>query len=90
LTGCPYGVPESRPPLQSLFFDVGGRLWVELSQPDGSPRVADVWDANGNLIRRVQWPRDVVLAHPGWVGEHSALGIRLGSLGVEHVVRLRF
>lgn len=86
----PYGVPDSKPPLQAIFFDAVGRLWVELSQTDGRPRVAEVWNADGTLARRVQWPGDITLAHPGWVGEHSALGIRRDSLDVEHVVRLTF
>jgi hypothetical protein len=86
----PYGVPESKPPLQTIFFDAGGRLWVELSRIDGRPRIAEVWDLGGNLTRRVQWPEDITLAHPGWVSEHSALGIRRDSLGVEYVVRLTF
>lgn len=86
----PYGVPESKPPLQAIFFDASGRLWVELSQADGLPRVADVWHSDGTLAQRVQWPGDIALAQPGWVGEHSALGVRRDSLGVEYVVRLTF
>jgi hypothetical protein len=83
----PYEVPESKPPLQAIFFDEKGRLWAELSQTDGMPRIAEVWDSNGTMTRRVQWPGDIAL---GWIGEHSALGIRRDSLGVEHVVRLTF
>jgi hypothetical protein len=86
----PYDVPGFKPPLQGIFFDQQGRLWVELSRPDGQPRVAEVWDADGTMTRRVQWPADIALVYPGWVGEHAALGIRLDSLGVEHVVRLTF
>lgn len=86
----PYGVPDSKPPLQAIFFDAAGRLWVELSQPDGLPRVADVWALDGTLTQRVQWPEEISLAYPAWVGEHSALGLRRDSLDVEYVVRLTF
>lgn len=86
----PYDVPDSKPPLDAIFFDQEGHLWVELSREDGAPRVADVWAIEGTLERRVQWPADVSLALPGWVGENSALGIRRDSLGVEYVVRLSF
>lgn len=64
----PYGVPDSKPPLQAIFFDSQGRLWVERSQPDGTPRVADVWDPGGTLATLAQRPEDVTLAFPGWVG----------------------
>lgn len=86
----PYGVPDSKPPIQAIFFDEGGRLWVEPSQSDGFPRIADVWGTDGTLERRVQWPEDVTLTLPGSVGERSALGIRRDSLDVEYVVRLTF
>jgi hypothetical protein len=86
----PYDVPEFKPLLRGIFFDEPGNLWVELSRPDGQPRVAEVWDADGTLTRRVQWPADITLAFPAWVGERSALGIRVDSLGVEYVVRLTF
>ena len=66
------------------------RLWVELSRADGEPRTAEVWDGDGELIHVVDWPRDITLANPDWVGSNSALGIRRDSLGVENVVRLSF
>lgn len=84
----PYGIPEHKPPLEAIFFDQRGRLWVELSREEGAPRVADVWGTDGSLEQRVQWPADISLALPGWVGERSALGVRRDSLGVEYVVRL--
>lgn len=86
----PYGVPDRKPPLQAIFFDEEGTLWVELSRADGEPRAAELWNGEGELIRRVQWPGDIAIATPGWVGSNSALGIRRDSLGVEHVVRLSF
>lgn len=86
----PYGVPETKMPVQAIFFDQVGRLWVEHSRVDGDPRAADVWGTDGSLEQRVQWPADISLALPGWIGEHSALGLRRDSLGVEYVVRLTF
>jgi hypothetical protein len=86
----PYGVPSAKPPLEGVFFDAAGRLWVELSVSDGSPRMADIWDEGGHLVKRVEWPRDVWLRLPGWVDTDWALGRRRDALGVEYVVRLRF
>jgi len=85
----PYGLPDLKPPLRDMFFDTEGRLWVERTVPDGSPRIADVWDGDGNLLRSVQWPEDVSFTL-GWVSEDWALGLRRDSLGVDYVVRLRF
>ncbi len=86
----PYGVPANKPPIRAAFFDSAGRLWVEKNVIDGSPRVADLWDEYGALVKRVEWPADISLEPPAWVGEDWGLGIRRDSLGVQYVARVRF
>lgn len=86
----PYGVPAVKPPIRAAFFDSAGRLWVEKSVIAGAPRVADLWDEDGALVKRVEWPADISLEPPAWVGEHWGLGIRRDSLGVQYIARVRF
>ncbi|MFG1691572.1 6-bladed beta-propeller [Gemmatimonadota bacterium] len=86
----PYGVPAAKPPIWAAFFDSAGRLWVEKNVIDGSPRVADLWDEDGALVKRVEWPADISLEPPAWVGEDWGLGIRRDSLGVQYIARVRF
>jgi hypothetical protein len=83
-------VPDRKAPLRGMFFDVTGRLWVELSVPADSARRADLYDAEGMLVEERIWPADVSLRFPAWVGDDHALGIVTDSLGVEKVVRVRF
>lgn len=83
-------IPGRKPPLANMFFDVTGRLWVQLSVPADSARRADLYDAEGALIGRRTWPAHVSLRFPAWVGADQALGITTDSLGVQRVVRLRF
>lgn len=83
-------IPSRKPPLAYMFFDVTGRLWVQISVPADSARRADLYDAKGTLIGRRAWPADVSLWFPAWVGADQALGIATDSLGVQRVVRLRF
>jgi hypothetical protein len=86
----PYTIPDRKPSLRSLFFDSTGRLWIERNTPDGEPRIADVWSTDGTLERRIQWPREISLQPPAWVGDGWGLGILRDSLDVEYVVRVRF
>lgn len=84
----PYGVPERRTPLNQIFYDDAGRLWVELSVTADSARVAEVWDTEGTVVERIRWPADVRLGTVSWIGERHALGVQRDELGVERVVRL--
>ncbi len=85
----PFGVPERKPPIAGMGFDLDGRLWVLLTVPVGSPREADVWNQKGKRIARMSWPADVSL--PGLtVRGNVGIGVREDSLGVQRVVRLRF
>jgi hypothetical protein len=86
----PYGIPETKPIIRAAFFDSVGRLWVEKYGEEGSPRTADLWDEDGNLMKKVVWPEEISLEPPAWVGEDWGLGIRRDSLGVQYVARVRF
>jgi hypothetical protein len=85
----PFDVPERKPPLRELFFDLRGRLWVELSVAQGSSRKAEVYGPDGQLAALYAWPQEVRLNLPGYVGEDLALGITEDSLGTQKVARLR-
>lgn len=84
----PYALPDRRTPLNRIFYDDGGRLWVELSVPHDSSRLGEVWDTEGQLVERLRWPADVRLGDISWVSESHALGVLRDELGVERVVRL--
>jgi hypothetical protein len=84
----PYGIPLHKPPLEALFFDAAGRLWVELAVADGDPRVADVYDRSGAPVERVVWPAGIDLA-TGFVAPDAAIGTARDTLGVQRIVRLR-
>lgn len=82
--------PARKPALNSLGFDLDGRLWVERSVADGQPRAADVYDGNGRLVARATWPADVGLRYSTVKGT-SGLGIRVDDdTDVWSVVRVRF
>lgn len=83
-------IPNRKTPLADMFFDVTGRLWVQLNVPADSARRADLYDTRGDLVERRVWPARVSLHVPAWVGREQALGIETDSLGVQRVVRVRF
>jgi hypothetical protein len=85
----PFGVPEHKPPLEKIGFDLEGRLWVKLSSLEGRPNEADVYDRRGAHVARVKWPADIRLdgfAVRGWLG----FGWKTDANGVQRVVSLRF
>ena len=84
-----FGVPERKPILRMLGFDLDGRLWVERNTPEAQPREADVYDRDGRLIAIMRWPAHVSLAQREVSGD-TGLGIATDSDGVQTVVRLRF
>ena len=82
-------VPDVKPPIDRVGFDLDGRLWVSLTVPDGAPHQADVYDRNGALQRVVHWPANVDLYR--WVARDSiAIGIARDEDGTPSVVRLQF
>lgn len=86
----PFDVPDRKPPLRDLFFDVAGRLWVELNVEDGADREADVYADDGARVGRYIWPAEVRPSLPGWTGPSALLGVTVDSLGVQRVARVRF
>jgi len=88
--GAPFGVPDHKPPLANIFFDRGGRLWVEKTAVRGDEmREADVYD-EGVLVARYRWPRHVDLGHLPWVTASALYGTTRDELDVVRVVRVRF
>ena len=86
----PFGIPDRKPPLEGMFFDAGGRLWVEKSAADGDEtREADVW-AGTELVARYRWPRRVNQRPTPWATESMLYGVTTDSLGVQRVARVRF
>lgn len=85
-----FDIPAVKPPLESMWFDRDGRLWVRLTTvADDEMARADVYDKAGTLLFRATWPADVSL---GWgaIRGDTAIGIRTDRLDVHSVVRLRF
>lgn len=85
-----FEVPDRKPPLRDLYFDEEGRLWVELSVPDGEPREARIHAPDGSLLERRSWSGDVDISLPGWIGSDAAVGVRRDSLEVQRVVRVEW
>jgi hypothetical protein len=78
--------------LAGLYFDRGGRLWVELHTRSSDPnRVADVYDRDGNGLFRAEWPKTIDLAEIGWIVDDTALGVEVDTLpGFDRVMRVRW
>lgn len=78
--------PARRRLLEDLFFDAGGRLWVEVSRADA--RRWEVFDAEGRLL--AQLPMGLPMGDrkrhllPGFGARHLAT-IREDGLGRDHV-----
>lgn len=86
----PFGVPGRKPPIDDLFFDANGRLWVQRSVADTSDmEEADVYDPSGELVDVVQWPKNTDLSL-GAIRDSVAYGIRSGGETPPQVVRLRY
>lgn len=85
----PFRVPDRKSPLHRLFFDADGRLWVELSVPDGEVRRAEVYATDGTHLRTAEWPADVEFSL-GAIRADVAIGVRRDSLDVARVVRVRW
>jgi hypothetical protein len=82
-----FEIPARKQPVRNLYFDAFGRLWVELSIPQGAARRADVYARDGLLERRVTWPGDVDLSN-GAVTRDGVWGVRTDSLDVQTLIRL--
>jgi len=90
LDNHPFGIPDRKPPLEGMFFDAAGRLWVEKSAADGDEtREADVW-AGTELVARYRWPRSINELPTPWATGSMLYGVTTDSLGVQRVARVRF
>jgi hypothetical protein len=88
--GLPFGVPDRKAPVQDLWFDQAGRLWVRRTTSTSTePDLADVYDAAGAVVAVARWPRGVDL-RLGYVTDSVAVGVRRDSLGVPRVTVLRW
>ena len=86
----PFGMPDRKAPLQAIWFDQAGRLWVQLTRPAADTESwADVYDLSGTLTKVVRWPKRVDLRF-GYVTDTVALGVTRDSLGVQRVALVRW
>ena len=86
----PFEIPDHKPPLDGMFFDRGGRLWIEKSIADGDEmREADVYDEM-TLVARYRWPVRVNKTFITWATESVLYGTTRDSLDVQRVARVRF
>ena len=82
-------LPESKPVLHAICMDIDRRLWVQLETAQGADGIADVYDDHGTWLFRAAWPGAIDLSLCAARGD-AALGTTTDSLGLQHVVRLRF
>lgn len=89
LDDLPFGVPAVKPALDGMGFDLDGRVWIRRSVPEGQPRVADVYGADGRPVGVFEWPANIrleLMAISGDIG----FGIQLSEDRVPTVVRVVF
>ena len=86
----PGEIPEQKPPIDNLWFDENGRLWVKLWGTDGdSSARAHVYGAAGEFLFHAAWPRDVSL-HNGAIRGDVAIGFATDEFDVPEIVKLVF
>jgi len=82
-------VPQNKPPLRALGYDLDGRLWVQRSVSDGKPNEADVYDTAGRWLSVMEWPADVDLSL--WaVRGTEGLAVQFDPDGMPRPVKLTF
>ena len=85
-----FDLPERKPPLAALFFDRGGRLWVQKTAAGGAETTeADVYEGT-TFVARYRWPRRVRAGALPWVTETALYGTTTDELGVQRAARVRF
>lgn len=87
-TAMPFEVADRHPVIAALYFDDEGHLWVERTASPGEPRIVDVYDFSGELLRRVEIPAEINLTY-GVMQSDQLLGVVRDDLGVQYVVRMR-
>ena len=86
----PFRIPDRKPPLDRMFFDHAGRLWIQKMAADGAAmREADVYEGT-TLTARYRWPRRIGNYPAPWATESTLYGVTADSLGVQRVARVRF
>ena len=86
----PFRIPDRKPPLDRMFFDDAGRLWIQKMAADGAAmREADVYEGT-TLAARYRWPRGIRNWPTPRVFDSALYGVTADSLGVERVARVRF
>lgn len=86
----PFKLPERKPPLYNIFFDAGGRLWVQHTTLRGAVQTADVYGTDGSLAFHVAWSVGVGIPNNEYVRGKSAWGVQLDDNDVPHIVRIEF
>ncbi len=86
----PGEIPEQKPPIDNLWFDEDGRLWVSLWGTDGDSLArAHVYSAEGEFLFLAAWPRDVSLQNGAMRGD-VAIGFATDEFDVPEIVKLVF
>jgi hypothetical protein len=83
-------IPTHRHPVDRIFFDLDGRLWVQLPAAEADTLLrADVWNRDGTYAFTVEWLRGIRL-RPGAIRENGGYGIVYDAFDVPSFVRLRW
>jgi len=86
----PFRIPDRKAPLEGMFFDRAGRLWIEKTAADGAAmREADVYEGT-TLVAVYQWPSRVRDWPAPWATDSTLYGVTADSLGVQRAARVRF
>lgn len=86
-------LPERKPPVETIWFDDEGRLWVQLyARTTTGSSQADVYSSTGELIFKSEWPSDIQLSIGGRSAsrDRTAWGLRRGPFDEPLLVRLHF
>lgn len=86
----PFRVPQTKPVIRDIQFDLEGRLWVERNVTAGSPRVSDVYSPSGALLFRVNWPPIPKMTFYGAARERSAWVITQDEDDIPRIVKVRY
>ena len=83
-----FTVPRRKPPIEGIWYDQGGRIWVETSRAEGVTTAGGhVYDAEGRFVADAEWPMEVRL-NGGAIERDVVLGVGTGAFDVPVVVRM--
>ncbi len=86
----PFRVPQTKPVLRDMQFDLEGRLWVERNQTSGAPRVSDVYSPDGTRLFSVTWPPVPKMTFHGAARGRSAWVTTQDEDDIPRVVKVRY